>query len=68
MGIVFGRRRLEQVESGFYSKEDVKALARAVRAMERLANEGVLETGAGKEVRRLFTPEQIINALEEGLK
>lgn len=60
--------RLERVEWGHGTTEDAKACARAVRAMERLADEGSLETSVRGTARKLIKPEDIISTLEEALK
>lgn len=60
--------RLARLDSGYYSREDVAALLRAFRAMERLAQSGTLETVVRGKVHRLLTPEDIMTTLEEALK
>lgn len=59
---------LERVLNGRFSRSDVKALYRATRAMERLAQEGSLETSVRGTARKLIKPEDIISTLEEALK
>lgn len=60
--------RLARLDSGYYGREDVAALLRAFRAMERLADEGTLETSVRGRMYKLITPEDIRTGLEEALK
>lgn len=68
MRIISGRPRIERCKTRFYSDSDVKALVRAVEAMERLAEGAELQTVVNKSPQRLITPEEIINTLQEALK
>lgn len=63
-----GIERVERAEIGQGTTADARALARAVRAMERLAEEGSLETSVRGTARKLIKPEDIISTLEEALK
>lgn len=60
--------RLARLDSGYYSREDVAALMRMMRAMERLAQEGTLETSVRGRVHKLITPEDILTTMNEALK